>query len=824
MPLPGSPLTPLWVGFYGNVRTLASGLSNDRALPETGWMFQLPASWISAGAITLTTTIDPRGIYNDPYRGDNVHSEAFTFVHKPPLCVDFVPVETYSPRESTSNPNFWPMIDRFKRLYPVSEVRVFQKDMVLKKPKVCWALGLPYPCTGTYELPDDGSTLLNWLSPFTWHGGPSECKAAGALTKWVGMIHDSTSTGSAAGLGRHNDAVSWVKFPAATDKPTSDWNWPSAATTLAQEIGHNLDRYHVNCPIGAPANIDPSYPYPPCQLDNNTPGAHFGFDINTRTPIAPIAAKDFMSYASPTWVSDYTYRALFGLVGTAAPIKSSQRANVASLVFASGVITPDLNQGELYPAWILPAAVIDVPPGSGEPLTTTHAYHLRLIAPDGMTPVDDRPITLTQDSGHYVSAAIGFQVMFSAPIGDVTRLDLMDGAGVLAQLQFSTTLPVVNVMQPANGDVISDSLTVMWQAADSDPNDQLAYLVDYSADMGQNWQTIVADYTAPFGSHVVSLTIPNVSGLPKALQSGLIRVYATDGYHTGYGTSQPFTMLDRSPQPYIVSPFNNQVLPAGQSIVVRGGANDLEDGALRGQDLLWSLADQPIGWGEETRLDGLAPGSYSLALLAHDSDGITQTAQVSFTIDHLYVPLRIAPALDGVCDDTVYPTGLTMALSPYSDGSQPSVHLLHTSTDLWVCFSGLQSGNGSPASVGLMVDANHSRDPLVQPSDYGVGVSEDGTPFTSIGDGQGGFVTGPGGLRARISADNVSWSAELVISGTLLGGWNHLAGLDFFIPSGQQNNGHQWPYAAQYVQPQTWAAAFLGDHYQVLLPLVRRSQ
>jgi hypothetical protein len=64
----------------------------------------------------------------------------------------------------------------------------------------------------------------------------------------------------------------------------------------------------------------------------------------------------------------------------------------------------------------------------------------------------------------------------------------------------------------------------------------------------------------------------------------------------------------------------------------------------------------------------------------------------------------------------------------------------------------------------------------------------------------------------------------LVISGTQVGGWNHRAGLNFFIPPGQPNNGSQWPYAAQRIQPQTWAQAFLGNQYQVFLPLVQRSQ
>ena len=188
------------------------------------------------------------------------------------------------------------------------------------------------------------------------------------------------------------------------------------------------------------------------------------------------------------------------------------------------------------------------------------------------------------------------------------------------------------------------------------------------------------------------------------------------------------------------------------------------------------------------------------------------------------LPKAVAYIVLSSRDEASYRTGLTLQLSPYADGSQATVHVLHTSTDLWLCFSGMQRGNGSIASAGLLVDANNSRDPVAQSNDYGFGVGEDGTPFTSAGDGQGGFIAGPGGVRARISEDNVSWSAELVISGALLGGWNHAAGLDFFIPPGAPNNGSQWPYAAQRTQPQTWAQAFLGSPHQVFLPIVVRGQ
>lgn len=78
----------------------------------------------------------------------------------------------------------------------------------------------------------------------------------------------------------------------------------SEGGTLAQEIAHAMGRYHANC--GRPQNIDEDYPY-----DGGRIGT-WGWDAITKDLVDPDDRWfDFMSYCSPVWVSDYTFKGLW---------------------------------------------------------------------------------------------------------------------------------------------------------------------------------------------------------------------------------------------------------------------------------------------------------------------------------------------------------------------------------------------------------------------------------------------------------------------------------------------------------------------------------
>jgi hypothetical protein len=78
-----------------------------------------------------------------------------------------------------------------------------------------------------------------------------------------------------------------------------------AATTLAHELGHMVGRKHAPCHVST--FIDPQYPQPEGKTGT------WGWDLTNHKLYAP-DSTDLMGYCSPSWISDYTYRAILDRV------------------------------------------------------------------------------------------------------------------------------------------------------------------------------------------------------------------------------------------------------------------------------------------------------------------------------------------------------------------------------------------------------------------------------------------------------------------------------------------------------------------------------
>lgn len=80
----------------------------------------------------------------------------------------------------------------------------------------------------------------------------------------------------------------------------------TSANTCAHELGHAAGRLHSPCGRGV-RNVDPRYPR---EYEDASIGT-WGYDITNGRLKNPSQYRDLMSYCTPEWISDYTYRALY---------------------------------------------------------------------------------------------------------------------------------------------------------------------------------------------------------------------------------------------------------------------------------------------------------------------------------------------------------------------------------------------------------------------------------------------------------------------------------------------------------------------------------
>lgn len=827
-----------------------TGGTPNRASTNAGWLFQLPDSWTNAGTIKLSVQIDPRAGLSDPNRGNNtVSNQPFTFTHKAPVCAVFVPVRTVAPPSSTNDPNFWQMVNRFKTLWPVSDVWVYHQDNDVAELEIKWGGPfdlIPYPGYGPYELEEGGSffngiisdkdkVIISLIERDVFSDDPDKCDDAGARTHYVGMVHPQAPTGTTSGFANYEFAASWVKLPPHDASGTaSSFTLPRAGSVMAQELSHNYnglfdDRWkHVNC--GGPDGTNPNYPYDPCKLDNrpaSDAATYFGFDPLTHTPIAPTMAADYMSYGSNKWVSDYSWRGMLDEVQNRA--SSAVNLSAASnVVLVSGIISPTVQQGELNNAWVMPAGSLG--PSSfrkwqalAAPKQHSHHegtaesahYRLRLLDPAN-TVLAEQDIVAVGGTHGIISQTLVFVSTFPAPAGQVARMELLDGNIMIGSRQIGSTPPTLSIINPVGGETVDDEMTLSWIASDPDQHDRLLFSVQYSPNNGQTWHSLLTNFPNRSGSDTVTLSLQGLTGIPASSSGGLIRVSASDGYNTTLATSPPFTVVNRAPAPHIDT-SDRTLLPAGQTVVIHGSATDVEDGGLSGDSLRWMLNGIDIGSGQVQTIEGLAPGNHTITLTARDSAGKEATATQTLTIAPLAIPKTAAPSFDGDCNDPVYAAAARVPLAPDADGTQAFVSLVRTDGALFACFSGMKRTSGiSPGTLAVVrVDSDYGRRGAAGANDRVFYTDEAGVVSTFNGNGTS-YVVWNGSADAQISANATTWMAELRIDAGSIGGMNHVIGLN--VEQAWVNwNGDRfpWPQRAGLANPSTWATAALGDVAQV---------
>ena len=148
----------------------------------------------------------------------------------------------------------------------------------------------------------------------------------------------------------------------------------STVNTLVHELAHAHGRKHAPC--GDTHDVDPDFPYARAALGS------WGFSAIEQRVLGPEAHSDFLSYCSPSWVSDYTYGALAERIRRVASSAQSAPADEDASTAAEPrqwrtlVVEQDgsMRWGEQPiqwrgPAGARPATMLHVRDASGRPLT-----------------------------------------------------------------------------------------------------------------------------------------------------------------------------------------------------------------------------------------------------------------------------------------------------------------------------------------------------------------------------------------------------------------------------------------------------------------------
>lgn len=264
--------------------------------------FQVPASLVQSEAryrVRITTRTggehaSPGVLHDARYPADGSAAPLGAQANPGPLKVVLVPVQ-YDTDGSHRLPDTSPeQVERMRSLlhalYPATEV-----EIVVREP-IAWNVGLKI--TNNLDLGALNSRLADLRAS---DGAPFEAY-------YYGLISPAATLSEHCGRVRFVSCTtgqSWlVSDPSDEDIRVGSgmgFSGDDSVWTLTHELGHMHGRAHAPCG----ASGDSNYPY------SNALIGTWGYDATTGTLVDPSATKDFMSYCDPTWVSDYTWKALY---------------------------------------------------------------------------------------------------------------------------------------------------------------------------------------------------------------------------------------------------------------------------------------------------------------------------------------------------------------------------------------------------------------------------------------------------------------------------------------------------------------------------------
>ncbi len=671
--LPGSPLAPS--NARGRISVKAGPV---REQIDDGFYFQLPQSWLS-GKVELEVKGSGRTFKCfDSASSPSDCRATVSFARAPAIDIAFVGV-------------VWAEEGVDHR--PVDSDYRKARDLIL----------------ATFPVPSVSATWNDSIQPLLWSGQPDDIiedgvqlvRVAtmvaekrildgchwGCKTVYMGVLVDPPQRTYVSGL-----ALADVIF--ATGGNTAVAYVHGEDLTVAHELGHLAGRSHVNC-TGAEAGADEDYPFANGYIGG--PGDEneifYGFSTIGSAEAFGSATGDLMSYCRTTWPSSYTYEKIRENLQSRFDTTLTAQADGVLVnqpsVIVSGQIPLNQWGGEISSVYLLPSpAASSLPPAGEYVLSLRTARGVELAAH-------------SFDPGIPSEGTVGtFTLLLPRPAG-TAQVWLMRQGQVLDTRSASPSAPTVTLLSPNGGESLSGaSYAATWQGTDAD-GDLLNYVVQYSADAGTTWQTLVMDFAG------TSFSLP-VAALAGGSQS-LIRVIVSDGFNTGADASNSvFGVAKHAPVAYIDSPQATTSFVGEQSVLLNASGYDLEDGAiLTDANFLWSSdRNGNLGAGRSLELNAgaLDQGEHLITLTLKDSDGMATSVTTHISV---YLSAASLPAGWAVSPDELQyraivgeeaPESQLISIRNQGDGT---FSWTASAVQPWILLSSLSGGSPSDILVGI---------------------------------------------------------------------------------------------------------------------------
>ncbi len=800
----------------GNLATL-------RATAASSLQVDLPGEWFAQpGDVQLIATINPT--LSVPETGEtplanNTVSTTITVVSSGTPCLVFNVMNSTLPNYNPTAPGsgFASILDRALSLLPVPGFTYWIRAGTINNGSA----------GGTFLVSTNSGLALTALSAaHALEKNPNGCPD----THWVGMFPAGVTNFNGVGDTPGTDLL--IRMGLSQGNAALPWTSIRGGFALAHELAHNYGLRHIdqtlspqNCSTDKPGGILDPYFFDPCTLGPTNlaqPLSPMGYDLLSNVYLLPTEAGDLMSYADTRWTSAQTWsRLLFGIPGPAPALLAKSLAAAppapgGPVLFVQGFIDLAANSGTLLPAIHGEAGVFDEARVQ-QSFTAAAALldaplRMQLLNANGTVLVDCAALTIQLSEMAESQRRLQQFIPFDPA---AIRLRLIHGNVVLSEITASANPPVLTLNAPAL-DLVNGVLSLDWAASDADGNAVL-FTTQFSPDDGVSWQTLRVR-EADFGMSVGTALLPGGDACR-------LRVLATDGFNTVVAMTDPFVLPRKGPVIHYAGVRDGQRFAFGETIEVRAVAYDAEDGGLPPAAVSWSVSGKEVrsGTGGQFPLRGLAPGTYTMAFSATDAQANESMASLEFEVLPLVVLDGPAPVLDGFSTDAGYAEATPVSLRTTSP--EPSARLVHANGFLHVSIEGnpLSDAGVSPSSVRIFIDADGSRDNAPQSGDRGFAVTEDGVISQARGDGTNFLneVTTSPGFSAQIARSETTWGIEMQIPESLLGGWNHGAGIAFVfqrfacVPFGfgcldVPENPVPWPANASVVDPATWTSAQFG--------------